>query len=164
MKRADVVNGVEYAVRRGSYGSFARIVIVADATREIVVHRSFDGTVTRMKTERGVEGKVIEGTYMPGNFQQALRDGKTGFVRPRDISHTWVTEVSRRKNVDRLKHERDVARHADEAERKSLADRCEAIGVNSGIKLGTDGSSVWRIEMNRQALDRLLEIAESDCT
>lgn len=156
MRRADVKHGVEYAVRRGSYGGVARVLVIGEMT---VV------SPNGRRSERGLEGKLIEGDYTAGYPAEPIKRSKTGFVRPRDVMHEWTVEAENKAARATAAKARKAAAEADEAERRDLDKRIVALlALPSGIAIDVyqyDGyRRASRIEVDRDVLGQLVDAAE----
>lgn len=161
MKRADVQIGVEYAVRRGSAGQFARVLIRAEKTAKVRGGYGRIGAST-LRSERGFEGKVIE-PWMWGEFS---KKGAVVFVRSRDISHEWTVEAARRENDARLEAERGAEKRADESERRVLIAKAKALGIDLGLRILLDDYRYrerdTHLRIRREAIAELIAKAEPD--
>jgi hypothetical protein len=159
VKLADVEEGVEYAIRRGSYGKVTRARSLGVETVKVRTYSSLGGrtmTAPRM---------MVRMVHVNGNYQPAIGVPETGvikevFVHGHDVMEPW----SKFEERERVFAERVAAREA--AERgatvrfNDLAARAGSLSLGGELKRcdGARRESHLTIEMN--ALDRLLALAE----
>lgn len=158
MKLSDVEEGVEYAIRQGSYGEVTRARMLSVETVKVGTYSGLRGR--SMTTPR----HMVRMVRLKGNYAPPIGVPETGvikevFVRARDVMETWSKFEERERVFAEQVAAREAAERVATVRFNDLVARAGSLSLGGELKRCEGGRRRSHLTIEMNALDRLLTLA-----